>query len=697
MKKLLLIAGMFCSAQFISAQYYNIPFANAGQNPGGVNPDGENPYPSANNTGWTNLWNGDATATTSYLAEQTIPFTFKFNGSAVTKYTPSNFGTISFDAGTPSVKPSAFSNLTLPSAQIPDNSVCALGIKPISAVSGTTTYKSAVMTKTYGTAPNRQHWIWYNFYGEANINSGWTYWAIVLEETTNNIYIVDMKTLCVTSAGALCSNNVKMSLGIQTSSTSAYSVAGSPNVGAKQITQNVFTAADNSYYQFIQGNQPQNDVRGVKVTMSPYQMMTSPITITANFMNYGSAAVTSCDLNYSVDGGSVVTAAASSVNIASLASAELSHATKWSPSAVGKYTIKVWASNINGNADENLTNDTAVMQINVLDKFAPRKILNEIFTSSTCGPCVPGNANYLKVTEGKSKHSTIKYQVYFPGTGDPYCTQEVRDRASYYMPTNLSVPRMEVDGGWDGNASSFTAALYDQFSAKPSFLEITGSIGLTWKNKITADITLNPLADNASANLKLFAVITEGTTFWNKKTNGETQFENVMKKMMPNSSGMAISALTKDQSVSKSLTFSFAGNYRLPKDGSLAQHINHATENSIESWDDLAVVVFVQDATTKEVLQSETFPITLTGVESLEQGIQLFPNPANDMFNLKVASLASEKAVVKVTNVKGQVVYTGALVDGKSQINVANLSEGMYVVSVNSGSKNLNTKMVVRH
>jgi hypothetical protein len=256
---------------------------------------------------------------------------------------------------------------------------------------------------------------------------------------------------------------------------------------------------------------------------------------------------------------------------------------------------------------------------------------------------------------------------------------------------------MEIDGGWDGNASSFTTALYDQFSAKPSYLEITGSIGLTWKNKITADITLNPLADNGSANLKLFAVITEGTTFWNKKSNGETQFENVMKKMMPNSSGMSISALTKDQSVNKSMSFSFVGNYRLPKDGSAAQHIVDASENSVESWDDLVVVVFVQDATTKEVLQSETFPIALTGVDAFEQGIQLYPNPANEMFNLKVSSLASETAVVKVTNIKGQVVYTGSMVDGQSQINVANLSEGVYVVSVNAGSKNLNTKMVVRH
>jgi hypothetical protein len=696
MRKLLLLVGLFCAGQVANAQYYNIPFLNAKQNPGGVNKDGENPYPSTANTGWTNIWNGDANAAPEYLTEKSIPFAFKFNGATVTKYTPSNFGSISFDAGTPSVIPTAFSNITLPSAQIPDNSVCVLGIKPQSVVSGTTTYQSAVMSKTYGTPGKRQHWIWFNFYGEENINSGWTYWAIVLEETTNNIYIVDMKTLCV-NAGNLCTNNVKMSLGIQVNSTTAYNVVGSPNVGAQQITTNDFTAGDNSYYQFLPGNQPVKDLSGVKVTLSPYLVLNqAPYTCKATFFNNGTDKITSADVNYSIDGGAAITGAASSVGIATFATQELSSPVSWTPTAVGTYTLKIWTSNLNGAADENEKNDTATLTVNVVDKIAPRKMLNEIFTSSTCAPCVPGNTNYIKVTDGQTQHSTIKYQVYFPGTGDPYCSQEVRDRVSYYMPSP-SVPRMEVDGGWDGNASSFTSALYEQFSAKPAFLEITGSVNLTWKNKITADINLNPLVNFTSNNLKLFAVIVEGTTFANKKSNGEKKFENVMKKMMPSSSGMALSPMTRNTPVSKSLSNTFNGNYRLPLDGSSAQHINNATENSIETWDDLAVVVFVQDATTKEVLQSETFPIALTSVEAIEQGINLYPNPANDMFNINVGALASEKAKVTVTNAQGQIVYNGSLVNGKAQISVANLSEGMYMVSVQSGSKNLNTKMIVRH
>jgi hypothetical protein len=327
---------MLGSASLSQAQYFSIPFLNAGKNPGGVNADGENPYPSAANVGWSNVWNGDATATPTYATEQTLPFSFKFNGSAVTKYTPSNFGTISFDAGTPTVKPSSFSNLTLPSANIPNNSVCVLGMTPKSIVSGTTTYQSAVMTKTYGKAPYRQQWVWFNFFGEANIQNGWTYWAIVMEETTNNIYVVDMKTLCVTTAGALCTSNVKMSVGIQTNGTTSYNLSASPNVGAQQITANIFTAEDNSYYQFIQGSQPTNDLSGKSGSMSQFLVLSSaPFSVSGSFFNIGTAKTTSADLNYSVNGGAVVTGAASGANIATFGSQDLAHPTKWNPSAVG--------------------------------------------------------------------------------------------------------------------------------------------------------------------------------------------------------------------------------------------------------------------------------------------------------------------------------------------------------------------------
>ena len=390
-------------------------------------------------------------------------------------------------------------------------------------------------------------------------------------------------------------------------------------------------------------------------------------------------------------GGAVTT----STNIPSLANGTLTSPTKWTPAGVGKYMIKAWSANPNGNADGNALNDTATFEVQVVDALVQRKMLNEVFTSSTCGPCRPGNVNYNDVTSGRENHSSIKYQVWWPGTGDPYCTQEVRTRAGYYGVN--SVPRMQVDGGWDGNAGSFSASLYEAQEAIPSFLKISGVAKNTWKNTISIDVELDPVADYSSTNLKLFAAIVEGTTYGNKKTNGETEFEMVMKKMMPSATGMALSPMTKGTKVTKTLSHEFKGDWRLPLDGSAAQHINHNTENSIETWDDLKIVVWVQDFVTKEVIQSNTFAVASNATESLEKVVRVFPNPAEDMFNIKASSMSSEVAKVEVTNVQGQIVYSSDMTNGEHQINTATWQSGVYMVSVEGANQHFSTKVVVRN
>ncbi len=697
MKKLLLLAGCVFAAFGAKAQYYNYPTELAGENPGALNTDGENPFPSTANVGWNSLWSGGAGSAITYSGEQTIPFKFQFNGSDVTRYTVGNYGTVSFDAGAPTVKPSSYATLSLPSAEIPNNSVVVSGIEPISVVSGTTTYASAVMTKTFGKAPHRQHWIWFNFYGQAaTIKQGWTYWAVVLEEGTNQIYIVDMKTLPV-DGGNLINANVKLSAGIQIDATTAYTVAGSPNLGAKQVSQNIFDASDNTYYTFGTGTQPANDILVKSVNLTPYMKIgDAPFDMGVKVRNVGSATLSAADVHFSIDGGMAIGGTVtSSTNIASLASGTLNSPAKWTPSATGTYNVKVWTSNPNGSADGKSFNDTATFTVEVVDRWVDRKILNEVFTSSTCAPCRPGNENYNNIINGRSAHTTIKYQVWWPGTGDPYCTQEVRTRAAYYAVS--SVPRMEVDGGWDGNAGSFTASLYDEAAAKPSFLEITGVAANAWKNTISLDVDLNPLTNFNSNNLKLFAAIVEGETFKNKKSNGETVFEMVMKKMMPGATGMTLSPMTKGTKVSKSLSHTFNGDYRLSADGQTANHINHANEHSVETFDDLYVVVWVQDATTKEVLQSEVIAVNNASNNDIEAEAKVYPNPSNDAFNVVIDRLASENAKVQVINTQGQIVHEGAMINGKANINTAAWNTGVYFMSVEGANYHYSTKIMVRH
>lgn len=696
MKKILLFAGCVFAALGAQAQYYSYPTLMAGENPGGLNKDGESPYPATSNVGWSTVWNGGPGSATSYSSEQQIPFKFKFNGADVSRYTVGNFGTVSFDAGTPSVRPSSFGNITLPSDQIPDNSVCILGITPLSVAGSGITYTSAVMSKTFGKAPNRQHWIWFNFFGETNIKQGWTYWAVVLEENTNQIYIVDMKTLPVEN-NQLITANVKLSAGIQINSTTAYTVSGSPNLGAQQTTQNLFDASDNSYYTFVQGTQPAGDILVKNVIMEPYMKIgDAPFDMAVNARNIGTATLSSAEVHFSINGGMAVGGAVTgSTNMASLASGKLTSPAKWTPSATGKYSVKVWTSNPNGSADGNAYNDTATFNVEVVDRWVQRKMMNEIFTSSTCPPCKPGNENYEAIIIGREAHTTLKYQMYFPGTGDPYCTNEVRSRANYYGVN--SVPRMEIDGGWDGNANSFTADLYDNTAKIPSFLEISGVAANKWKNTISVDVELNPLVDFSSSNLRLFAAIVEGETFNNKKNNGESKFEMVMKKMMPGATGTALSPMTKGTKVNRTLSHTFAGNYRLPLDGQAANHIKDPSEHSVETFDDLFVLVWVQDATTKEIFQSETIAVNNASNENLEVEAKVYPNPSNDAFNIEIDRLASETAKVQVSNIQGQLVYEGTMANGKMTINTVDWNTGVYMVAVEGASYHYSTKILVRH
>ncbi len=681
MKKLILsftAAFAFLSLNAQVAGYHMVPCMGTG-NPGGLNADPEYPPGGGGATGWTNVMTGPQTDVWS--ANQNIPFTFYFNGEAVTQYKVSSTGVVTFDVASSAAAPSATPS-SLPSASIPDKSVMVWGAEAKTA-------SDYILTKTFGTNGKRQHYIHFASCTEANIQSGWVYFSIVLEEGTNNIYLVDQRWYCSTGS-AQCTGKTQLTIGYQIDATTANGMAN-----YEMQSGNDPAATDNVYYTISPGSLADNNADAVSLALDDYMMIGgAPFTMNFDIKNLGGKAITSAKLGYSIDGGTEVVEDFTGLNIAACASKAMSFGTKWTPAGMGNYTVVARVIEVNGASDDIGTNSITKM-VSIVDKVAKRKILHEVFTSSTCGPCTAGNINFNKVIDGKSQHSTIKYQVNWPGTGDPYCTQEVRDRVSFYGIN--SVPRMEVDGGWDGNAGSYSTALYDEFAAKPSFLEISGTATNTWKNTITADITLNPLVDYSSTKLKLFAVITEGMTYANKKTNGEKEFEDVMKKMMPNSTGFGLTGLTRGNQVNQKLSFTFQGSYRLPLDGTTAQHINHTTENSVETWDDMHVVVFVQDAVTKEVLQSETFAIALTSVESLESGILVYPNPSNDMFEIKSSDLVNVSAEVIVTNVQGQTIMTSAMNNGSLQINTADWSEGMYMVSVKSAQSTFNTKMVVKH
>jgi len=682
MKKLLLLLFVtVCLSGLVQAQYYYLPFTNnPGQNPGGLNNDNEYPVGGGLPAGWATIQTFSASPVWS--SNQTIPFAFDFNGSAVTSYKVSTTGILTFDVATAVAAPSS-SNLTLPSAQIPDNSVCIWGIQ------GTGTSDN-IVTKTFGTAPNRQHWVFFTSYSIPGNASGWTYWSIVLEETTNKIYLVDQRT-----NGAL-----SLTLGIQIDNATATQVTGSPNITT--LSTNNAAVIDNNYYEFIFGSQPALDMSALAITTSPYVILGSNV-IEGTLVNLGSTTITSLTLNYTIDSGTPVTDALTGLSIAPLATYDFTHSTPWVSSATGSYTVEVYATDLNGSTDQNPSNDVFSKTIFVLTQNVQRNPLLEVFTSSTCPPCTPGNINFHNVVDTipASQHVYIKFQQDFPGTGDPYVTQESLNRRAFYSIN--SIPRMEIDGGWDGNANSFTYPLYQDARSVPAQYIIDGTysedtIARTW----SAKVRYSPLFDATGSVLQV--AIVENTTYNNVKTNGETEFYQVMKKMLPDDDGTTLPFIAAGTWDSVTVTYTFNGNYRLPINGQAANMINHAIEHSVEEFGDLAMMGWIESASfPRQVFQAQNFvKNSSTGIFEMSpniESINIYPSPASEYTLVEMNMFRSELLKIQLLDATGRTIEirNTQVPAGNSNIrfDVSKLATGVYHIAITDSEHNSFVRRIV--
>jgi hypothetical protein len=147
----------------------------------------------------------------------------------------------------------------------------------------------------------------------------------------------------------------------------------------------------------------------------------TPQTLAGMLTNSGSTAVTAMDLNYSVNGGANVTQALSGLNIAGLATYNYSHATIWTPANTGTYTIKLWASNINGNAS--LSSDTITKIVNAMASLVFKKVVLEEYTGIHCTYCPDGHkiANQYKALHPNDVFLINIHQGSFatPSAGEP--------------------------------------------------------------------------------------------------------------------------------------------------------------------------------------------------------------------------------------------------------------------------------------
>lgn len=436
------------------------------------------------------------------------------------------------------------------------------------------------------------------------------------------------------------------------------------------------------------------DFMATEIDLYETQGLTAaPFTISGSVMNVGSDTIDDYTVNYQIDGmGMVFSDNVTGAGVNPFTADNFSHATKWTPSSVGTYDVAVWCTSLDGANDMNTANDTTYKTITVVAAVAPRTTLIETFTSSTCPPCVPANTNYEALINdpvNAGRYTGLKYQMSWPGSGDPYFTAEGGVRRTAYAIN--AVPYMLIDGGWNQNGNSLTQNIMDSYQEVPSMATIDAQYLVTNK-RVDISISIDAINDLPGSAYTLHTAIIEGKTTQNIGTNGETEFFNVMKKMLPNASGANMGTLTSGQQFTKAYSYTFNGNYRLPNNSS--DEIDHAIEHSVEEFTDLKVLVWIQDNATGVIEQSAYANVSAISVEEnkMENNINVYPNPATDIVNIDINAISNNNVTIQVINTLGQVVLSNVdinLTAGANavQLNVSQLEAGIHIVSITSGNQ----------
>jgi hypothetical protein len=282
----------------------------------------------------------------------------------------------------------------------------------------------------------------------------------------------------------------------------------------------------------------------------------------------------------------------------------------------------------------------------------------------------------------------IQYNVSFPGE-DAINLQNPTDpgaRGAFYGIANTDqvVPRVYIDGTSGGKLTSSTdwsKQSKDLRSLVTAPLDISISTVPASASQLSVVAQITPNQTLAEGKLVVHIAIVENPVDGN---------EFVLRKMLPNASGTVLA-----------LPLTAGVPITLPA-------LTWQVDNTHVDPANLAVVVFVQNEDTKEVLQASMLehPANLptaivTGTEpSFSQQTSLYPNPADHQLIIHMPQAARKDIPLSVFDTFGHEVLQRTIVTGEQQVlvNTTSFAAGVYLIQFEpTPGVQVRKKVVVTH
>jgi hypothetical protein len=335
-----------------------------------------------------------------------------------------------------------------------------------------------------------------------------------------------------------------------------------------------------------------------------------------------------------------------------------------------------------------------------------KNVLIEHFTNANVPLSIDGDTYFNGLYDAQvlfrkdsSDFYDLQYHVRFPTPDalDQVDNNDPSARALYYQ--IQQAPFSVMDGLKEGKFQSGAPRQIDKVdidrrALKVPTLSIAG-IDTTSQNGYTnhtVSLKLNIVADTViSGTLMAQVALVEDPVLVTGSTNPGT-YHNVVRKLLFGSEGV------------KPVSLSNGGTYNFAK-------ADIEIDVQIQNPSNLHLIGFVQNFTTREVLQSFAMPLNrkkgkiITAIEDPEktiaslESIILYPNPANGKFDFGLPGDFPDNCTWRISDQRGVTVMSGDFADainGVKTVSVASISNGVYFVAVGSaGSKSIYKKLVV--
>ena len=321
---------------------------------------------------------------------------------------------------------------------------------------------------------------------------------------------------------------------------------------------------------------------------------------------------------------------------------------------------------------EGVSDGAGPVEVTILGGVDRELVIIEVATGTWCQYC-PGAAMGVDAmhAEGLSV-GVIEYH-----SGDAYETTESSARIAYNGVTGF--PTAVFDGGDKYAGGSATQSLYSTYLPKyqsrmdvPSLFEIDATYEHVGDDnyQVTIDAEMIDTYPSLTNDIVLQVALTESHIPENWQNQTEVNF--VCRDMIPTENG---TSLDFAGSATQTVTLDF-------------------TVPSSYVTDNLELVVFIQDNTTKEILQGALANYLPVGIEEGvdEQEITVYPNPATDVVNVSAGTGIQS---ITVYNSVGQVISVERAESNQYRINTANYETGIYLFQIETAEGRISKRIII--